>query len=647
MNPLVWTPSPDEAARAEITRFAHRLRARGLVPSSDPHVLWSWSVERPERFWAEAASFFAVPFDTRPRRVLEDPDAMPGARWFVGAELNYARALLEPGAEDDPALVFRDEGGGRRTWTRGDLRRHVAGWQDLYRALGLTRGERVAGYLPNLPETLAAMLAAAAGGLVWAGASSDFGVEGVLDRFGQVAPRLLIAADGYRHQGRQYDVRERVVEIARRLDCPTVLVPYLRPEESPPAGMRPPPPPAEGSPVFTPVPFDHPLYVLFSSGTTGRPKGIVHAHGRVLLQHLKEHRLHVDLRAGERLFYYTTIGWMMWNWLVSALASRAVVVLYEGSPFHPGPEALLALAREEGVTHFGTSAKYLSGLEKAGVDARASGAFDGTRTILSTGSPLLPEQFDYVHDALGPHLHLASISGGTDIVSCFVLGHPLLPVHRGEIQCRGLGMPVDVFDEAGRPLRGRPGELVATRPFLAMPVGFWNDPDGARYRETYFATYPGVWRHGDRAEITASGGLVLSGRSDAVLNPGGVRIGTAEIYRQVEVFPEVLEALAVGRRVEGDERIVLFLRLREGCVLDENLRQAIRRRLREQASPRHVPDRILAVADFPRTRSGKISEIAVREVLAGGTPANTGALANPEVLDLFRGFDELRSKKRG
>lgn len=643
MNPVVWTPAPEDAERATFTRFARRLRARGFVSGTDPHLLWSWSVERPEEFWKELASFFAVPFDTPPRRILEDPDAMPGARWFVGAEINYARVVLEAGVEDEPAVVFRDEGGERRLWSRGELRRRVAGWQALYRTLGIAPGERVAGYLPNLPETLAAMLAAAASGIVWTGASSDFGVEGVLDRFGQVEPRLLIAVDGYRHQGRPYDVRARVEEIVRRLDTPTVLVPYLRPEEPPPSGFLPPPPAAESGPTYVPVPFDHPLYVLFSSGTTGRPKGIVHAHGRVLLQHLKEHRLHVDLRAGERIFYYTTIGWMMWNWLVTALASRAVVVLYEGSPFYPNPEALLRLAREEGIAHFGTSAKYLSGLEKAGVDARSSGAFAGVRSVLSTGSPLLPEQFDYVREALGPHLHLASISGGTDIVSCFVLGHPLLPVRRGEIQCRGLGMPVDVFDEAGRPIRGRPGELVATRPFLAMPVGFWNDPDGSRYRDAYFTTYPGVWRHGDRAEITASGGVVLSGRSDAVLNPGGVRIGTAEIYRQVEAFPEILEALAVGQRTGGDERIVLFVRLREGVVLDETLRSAIRRRLREQASPRHVPERILAVADFPRTRNGKISEIAVRDVIAGGTPANTGALANPEALELFRDLPELRN----
>lgn len=642
MNPVVWTPEPEEAARAHVARFARRVAARGLVPDPDPHVLWSWSVERPQEFWAELVAFFAVPFDTPPRRILEDAPAMPGTRWFVGAELNYARVCLTPGADDAPALVFRDESGSRRAWTRGELRRGVAGWQALYRALGLVPGDRVAGFLPNLPETLAAMLAAAASGLVWAGASSDFGVEGVLDRFEQIAPRLLVAVDGYRYQGRAYDLRDRVAEIARRLDCPTVLVPYLRPEEPPPAGFRPPPPPAANGPDFVPVSFDHPLYVLFSSGTTGRPKGIVHAHGRVLLQHLKEHRLHVDLRAGERMFYYTTIGWMMWNWLVTALASEAVVVLYEGSPFHPAPETLLRLAREEGVTHFGTSAKYLLGLEKLGVDAHASGAFAAVRTVLSTGSPLLPEQFDYVHDALGAHLHLASISGGTDIVSCFVLGHPLLPVRRGEIQCRGLGMPVDVFDEAGQPVRGKPGELVATGPFLAMPVGFWNDPDGSRYRNAYFTTYPGVWCHGDRAEITASGGLVLSGRSDAVLNPGGVRIGTAEIYRQVETFPEVLEALAVGQRRGGDERIVLFVRLREGAELDDALRGEIRRRLRERASPRHVPERILSVADFPRTRSGKISEIAVRDVISGKAPTNTGALANPEVLELFRDLPELR-----
>lgn len=641
MNPVVWTPSPEDLARAHLTRFSHLARARGFVTTTDPALLWSWSVEDPAAFWSLFVSFARVAFETPPRRLLDDAQGMTGARWFVGARLNYARALLTPGEDDDPALVFRDEGDRRRRWTRGELRRRVAGWQDLYDALGLVPGDRVAGYLPNLPETLAAMLAAAASGLVWAGASPDFGVEAVLDRFGQISPRLLIAVDGYSHQGRLYDTRERVAAVASRLGIPTVLVPYVFADSPPPPGMRPPPPAASHNPRYHVVDFDHPLWILFSSGTTGRPKGIIHAHGRVLLQHLKEHLLHVDLRPGERLFYYTTIGWMMWNWLVSGLAVGAVLVLYEGSPFHPSPQRLLQIAKEERINHFGTSAKYLSGLEKAKIDVHSDNVFATTRTVLSTGSPLLAEQFDYVHESLGPHLHIASISGGTDIVSCFVLGHPLLPVRRGEIQCRGLAMPVDVFDDEGRPVRGRAGELVATRPFLAMPVGFWDDPDGRRYHDSYFAHFPGVWRHGDWAEITPANGIIIYGRSDAVLNPGGVRIGTAEIYRQVEAFPEVLEALAVGQRVGGDERIVLFLRLRPGVVLDDSLRGAIRRRLREQASPRHVPGVIVAVPDFPRTRSGKISEIAVRDLIAGRSPGNTGALANPEALAYFRDLPEL------
>ncbi len=472
----------------------------------------------------------------------------------------------------------------------------------------------------------------------------------MLDRFGQIEPKVLLSVDGYRYAGKQLDIRPRLAEIVAGLPGlgRTVIVPFLDPAADPgpvPGAVmladyaRPSP----GTLSFAQLPFDHPLYVLYSSGTTGKPKAIVHGQGGTLLQHLKEHRLHTDIRPGERVFYFTTCGWMMWNWLASALASEATLVLFDGSPFHPGPEALWKMAEEERVDVFGTSAKYIDGIKKAGLAPKAGHDLGALRAVLSTGSPLLPESFDYVYADIKADLQLASISGGTDIVSCFVLGNPAGPVWRGEIQMRGLGLAVEVVDDTGRPVRGQKGELVCRRPFPCMPVRFWNDPDGERYRKSYFDRFPGVWCHGDYAELTDHDGIVIHGRSDAVLNPGGVRIGTAEIYRQVEQIEEVLESICVGQDWKGDVRVVLFVRLRPGATLDEALGDRIRKRVRANCTPRHVPAKILQVSDIPRTMSGKITELAVRDAIHGRPIKNTEALANPEALDLYRDLPELGS----
>jgi acetoacetyl-CoA synthetase len=505
--------------------------------------------------------------------------------------------------------------------------------------------------MPNLPETMIAALATAALGGIWSSCSPDFGVQGVLDRFGQIEPRVLFAADGYHYAGKTYDNLPKIREIVERLPSiqHTIVCPSL--QASPDiSGIR-------GASLWTDaiggravteitfeqLPFSHPLYILYSSGTTGAPKCIVHGAGGTLLQHLKEHQLHCDIHPGDRVFYFTTCGWMMWNWLLSALASRATVLLYDGSPFHPDGRVLFDFADRTAMTLFGTSAKFIDAANKAGLEPARTHRLEALRTMTSTGSPLAPESFDYVYRAVKRDLHLASISGGTDIISCFVGGNPRGRVWRGEIQARALGMDVDVFDEQGRPVRGEKGELVCKRPFPSMPVGFWNDPDGRKYRAAYFEKYPNVWAHGDYAEITDHDGVIIYGRSDAVLNPGGVRIGTAEIYRQVEQLPEILESLVVGQRWAGDERVVLFVRLREGVALDEALRRRIAAHIRRNTTPRHVPAKIVEIADIPRTKSGKITELAVRDIIHGREIRNREALANPDALDLYRHIPELQS----
>jgi acetoacetyl-CoA synthetase len=641
MDQPLWQPDADRAAKAQITRFAH---AFGIEGSDAVPRLWQRSVDDTATFWRAVWELGEVRASRMADSVSDNADAMPGARWFPGAKLNFAENLLRRDDKGD-AIVFRGEDGSRRVLSWAELQAQVRGLAAAMRAEGIGVGDRVAGFLPNIPEAVIGMLATASLGAIWSSASPDFGTRGVLDRFGQIEPKILISVDGYRYAGKALEIGDKVAEIKAALPSllRTVIVPFLgsgTPVEGATAWND--YLPAEPAPLeFAQLPFDQPLYILYSSGTTGVPKAIVHGAGGTLLQHIKEHRLHTDLRPGERLFYFTTCGWMMWNWLVSGLATGATLILFDGSPFHPGPGILWDIAQEERIDVFGTSAKWIDAQKKAGMRPVASHDLSSVRAILSTGSPLLPESFDYVYSDIKPDVQLASISGGTDIVSCFVLGNPAGAVYRGEIQMRGLGLAVDIWDDDGKPVVGQKGELVCTKPFPCMPVSFWNDPDGSRYRKSYFERFPGIWCHGDYAELTSHGGLIIHGRSDAVLNPGGVRIGTAEIYRQVEQVPEVLEAICVGQDWEGDVRVVLFVRLREGHELDDALRDRIRKQIRANATPRHVPARIVAVTDIPRTMSGKIVELAVRDVIHGRQVRNTDALANPQALELFRDLPEL------
>ena len=650
MTEALWTPSAERLARARLGRFMAEVRARWGVDAADYGALHAWSVAEPAQFWRSLWDFAGIVGDGPGARIAIDGDRMPGSRWFPDARLNYAENLLRRRDEAD-ALVFWGEDRVRRRLGFAELHDRVSRMAQALGSRGVRRGDRVAGYLPNMPETVVAALATASLGAVWSSCSSDFGTRGVLDRFGQIEPKVLIAADGYFYGGRTFDRRPQLREILAGLPtvAHTILVPYTQASPSldgiaGAVGWEEALAEQSGGPIdFVRVPFDHPLVVMFSSGTTGVPKCIVHGSGGTLLQHMKEHALHSDIRSGDRVFYATTCGWMMWNWLVSALASEATLLLYDGSPFHPDGSVLFDYADAEGMTLFGTSAKYLDAAAKAGLEPRSTHDLGTLRTMTSTGSPLAPEGFDYVYRAIKEDLHLASISGGTDIVSCFALGNPMGPVRRGELQAFGLGMAVDVFDESGRPVRGEPGELVCTRPFPSMPVSFWNDPGGTKYRAAYFERFANVWCHGDWVTRTAHDGLVIHGRSDAVLNPGGVRIGTAEIYRQVEQCDEVLEAICVGQDWEGDQRIVLFVRLREGIELDDALSERIRARIRRECTPRHVPAKVIRIADIPRTRSGKITELAVRDVIHGRAVKNREALANPEALALFEDLPQLKT----
>ena len=649
-----------------MTRFIAEARRVTAGRVLDYATLYQWSIDLPDDFWSLIWRFCGVIADRRPdgtewdsalvgRDRMAPPDEARGPRWFTGAMVNFAENLLRFD-DDREALVATNEDGVRRRLSYRELNREVRRFGDALAEQGIVAGDRVAGFLPNIAESVIAMLATASLGAVWSSCSPDFGVAGVLDRFGQIRPRLLITVDGYKYNSKMIDLRTRLGQIVAGLPGleRVVVVPYLNASSDlssiPKAtawgdfvgGAR-----ERQLAQYQRFAFDHPVYVMYSSGTTGLPKCMVHGAGGTLLQHLKELKLHCDLTRGDRIFYFTTCGWMMWNWLVSSLAVGATIVLYDGAPFLAGRQVMWDLVQSERLTVFGTSAKWLALAEKAAHAPARTHDVSTLRSILSTGSPLAPASFDYVYRDIHPRVRLSSISGGTDIISCFALGNPIGAVWRGELQTRGLGMKVEVFDANGRPHIGETGELVCTLPFPSMPIRFWDDADGAKYRAAYFETYSNVWRHGDWSRITEHGGVVIYGRSDATLNPGGVRIGTAEIYRQVEQFPEVIESVVVGQELKngasGDVRIVLFVRLADGITLTRELIGRIRDQIRENTSPHHVPKKVIAVTDIPRTISGKITEIAVRDVIHGRVVKNVDALANPEALELFRNLKELNS----
>ncbi len=648
MTGPMWQPSPERIQATNLTRFMTGLAERSGRVFDDYHDLYAWSVEDLEGFWEAVWDFCGVIHEGAREPVLVDGDKMPGARFYPEVRLNFAENLLRRRDGHD-AIVFWGEDKVRRRLSYAELHDLVARTAAALADLGVGEGDRVAGFMPNMPETVVAMLATASLGAIWSSCSPDFGVQGVLDRFGQIEPKVLFCPDGYYYNGKVIDSLERVRAFAPRLASlkRIVVVSYLA-EKPNLTGLDKSvafadfiAPHEAGEIAYCRVPFNQPLYIMYSSGTTGQPKCIVHGAGGTLLQHLKEHKLQCDVRRDDRVFYFTTCGWMMWNWLVSALAAEATLLLYDGSPFHPSGNILFDFIETEKGTLFGTSAKYIDACNNAGVDPASSHDLSALRTVTSTGSPLVPEGFDYVYQHIKADVCLSSIAGGTDIIGCFMGGNPIGPVWRGEIQARHLGMAVQVFDDQGAAVVGEKGELVCLKPFPSMPVAFWNDPEGARYRGAYFETYPGVWHHGDFITLTEHGGIIVYGRSDATLNPGGVRIGTAEIYRQVERMEEVEESIVIGQDWQGDVRVVLFVKLRPGLELDEALIKTIKAEIRAGCTPRHVPARVLQVADIPRTKSGKIVELAVRDVVHGRPVKNKEALANPEALDLFAARQEL------
>ena len=645
----LWVPSQKQKESALLFDFMGKISKKTGRKIDNYADLWRWSVDFSEEFWDFLWDYCDVQGEKGGRVLDSNGGQMLGARFFPEGQINFAENNLRQ-RDKQTAIIFRNETGQERSLSYADLYEQVSLWQQAFIREGVREGDRVAAYMPNTPETIIAFLAAASLGAIWSSASPDFGVQGVIDRFGQIEPKILITADGYHYNGKVIDCLPKVKDVQPALKGlkKTVVIPFagssLKPEALPDAvsmadftaGLKP------KEVEFKRVDFNHPLFILFSSGTTGVPKCIVHGHGGTLLQHLKEHRLQTNIKPGDKVFYFTTCGWMMWNWLVTGLASGATLLLYDGSPFFSEGRVLWDFTSVHGCTLFGTSAKYIDALKSAGMNPGKTHDLSALRTVTSTGSPLVHESFDYIYKAIKPDVHLASISGGTDIVSCFMLGNPLSPVWRGEIQGPGLGMAVDVFDEEGQPATISAGELVCTKPFPSMPVSFWNDPERVKYKAAYFERFENIWVHGDWVEKTPHGGFIIHGRSDATLNPGGVRIGTAEIYRQVEQIEGVQESIAVGQDWEGDVRVILFVVLKKGWELDENLTKEIKTKIRNGASPRHVPAKIIAVSDIPRTKSGKITELAVRDVIHGRKIKNVEALANPDSLQLYKNLQELQ-----
>ena len=644
---VLWRPSSKIKEESNLNQFIKNFVDEFKNQSDVKYEeLWKWSIEKPEKFWDSIWDYSNV-LGEKGEILLKDKDKMPGARFFPNAKLNYTENVLKN--KNEPlAIISEREDGLKSKISTLELKDKVlklAGW---LKENGISKGDRVCAYMPNCPETIITMLATASLGAVFSSCSTDFGVAGVLDRFQQIEPKILVTVDGYLYNGKAIERHEEVHQIVQGLNTlqNVLILKYLnenhlkysfsykdfdsvyisKPLEN-----------------FTKVNFNDPLYIVFSSGTTGAPKCIVHGVGGVLLQHAKEHKLHANIHQGDRVFYFSTCGWMMWNWLLGALFSEATIILYEGSPFYGGPNKLWDLAEKEKINLFGTSAKYIDAVRKSGYKPNKHNQLKFLKCLCSTGSPLSPESFDFINKFISSEMQIGSISGGTDILSCFVLNNPLDEVISGEIQCRGLGMAVDVFDEEGNSVTDTPGELVCTKPFPSMPIMFWNDPDGKKYQEAYFDYYPNVWRHGDWTKLTKRGTLVIFGRSDATLNPGGVRIGTAEIYKVVESFEEILESIVIGQEWEDDIRIVLFVKLKEKISLDEKLKTEIKNKLRQLVSPRHVPAKIISVTDIPRTRSGKITELAVRDVIHGKKIKNIEALSNPEALDLFKDLSELNN----
>jgi acetoacetyl-CoA synthetase len=649
MAKLLWAPSEQRIKASNMFRFMTIVNERYKKYFQEYSELYEWSIQHIPEFWSTFWDFAGIQATQRYATVVDDLTKMPGAKWFSGARLNFAQNLLKY-RDDQMALIFNGESRVRRTFTYAELFDEVARLAKALKDAGVAKGDRVAGFMPNMPETIVAMLAATSIGATWSSCSPDFGIKGVLDRFGQIQPKILFTADGYFFKGKKIDSLERIANILEQLPSveKLVVVPYT--EKSPDitgipgavhyhdfrsqdTGL---------SIQFEQLPFDHPLYIMYSSGTTGLPKCMVQSAGGILLHHLKELMLHTDLRRKDTIFYFTTCGWMMWNWLVSSLAVGATLVLYDGNPFHPEPGVLWRMAQDESITIFGTSAGYIAALQASGVIPRKKYDLTALRAVLSTGSPLSIEAFEFIYDAVKSDLQLASIAGGTDLNGCFALGNPMGPVYAGELQCRGLAMKVEAFDETGRSVINQQAELVCTAPFPSMPIYFWNDPDFKKYHAAYFDVYPNVWRHGDYIKITERGGVIMFGRSDATLNPGGVRIGTAEIYRQMDQIPEVADCVVVGQDWKNDVRVILFVKMAEGAELTDAVKAKIRQTIRTNASPRHVPAKIIQIADIPYTLNMKKVEIAVKKVIQNQPVTNKDALSNPEALDCYVNIKALQ-----